>query len=186
LLQQPEIREAVVSMYAPGQDARLVAYISLHAGKTVDVVLLNEALRKTLPDYMLPSAVVILDRLPLNANGKIDRNRLPMPEFANVDDYEPPQGEIEQLLAGIWQEVLGIGQVGRNDHFFRLGGHSLMILQVQQRMQSKHPVSLPLRLLFEHPVLKDMASAVHAELCKNTGEPGALSQMAELLNTLEN
>jgi acyl-coenzyme A synthetase/AMP-(fatty) acid ligase len=186
LLQQPEIREAVMSMYATGQDARLVAYISLHAGKTVDVVLLNEALRKTLPDYMLPSAVVILDRLPLNANGKIDRNRLPAAEFTNIHDYEPPQGEIEQLLAGIWQEVLGIGQVGRNDHFFRLGGHSLMILQVQQRMQSKHPVSLPLRLLFEHPVLKDMASVVHAELCKNIDEPGALSQMAELLNTLEN
>ncbi|SDW67294.1 non-ribosomal peptide synthetase [Nitrosomonas oligotropha] len=186
LLQQPEIREAVVSMFATGQDARLVAYISLHAGKTVDVVLLNEALRKTLPDYMLPSAVVILDRLPLNANGKIDRNRLPMPEFANVDDYEPPQGETEQLLAGIWQEVLGIGRAGRNDHFFRLGGHSLLILQVQQRVQSKHPVSFPLRLLFEHPVLKDMASVVHAELCKNIDEPGALGQMAELLNTLEN
>ena len=186
LLQQPEIREAVVTVHATGQDARLVAYISLHAGKTVDVVLLNEALRKTLPDYMLPSAVVTLDRLPLSANGKIDRNRLPAAEFTNVDDYEPPQGEIEQLLAGIWQEVLGIGQAGRNDHFFRLGGHSLLILQVQQRMQSKHPVSLPLRLLFEHPVLKDMASAVQAELCKNTDEPGVLSQMAELLNTLEN
>ncbi|MER0172168.1 MAG: amino acid adenylation domain-containing protein, partial [Nitrosomonas sp.] len=186
LLQQPEIREAVMSMYATGQDARLVAYISLHAGKTVDVVLLNEALRKTLPDYMLPSAVVILDRLPLNANGKIDRNRLPAAEFTNIHDYEPPQGEIEQLLAGIWQKVLGIGQVGRNDHFFRLGGHSLMILQVQQRMQSKHPISLPLRLFFESPVLKDIALAVHTQLSKNTSESGALSQMTELLNTLEN
>ncbi|MER0215500.1 MAG: amino acid adenylation domain-containing protein, partial [Nitrosomonas sp.] len=186
LLQQPEIREAVVSMYATGQDARLVAYISLHAGKTVDVVLLNEALCKTLPDYMLPSAVVILDRLPLNANGKIDRNHLTKPEFVNVDDYEPPQDETEQLLAGIWQEVLGIGRVGRNDHFFRLGGHSLMILQVQQRLKSKHPVSLPLRLFFESPVLKDIALAVHTQLSKNTGEPGVLSQMTELLNTLEN
>jgi hypothetical protein len=186
LLQQPEIREAVVSVHTAGQDARLVAHVALQSGAAADTAALNESLRKALPDYMLPSLIMVLDHLPLNANGKIDRNRLPAPEFNSADSYAPPQDETEQLLAGIWQEVLGIGRVGRNDHFFRLGGHSLMILQVQQRLQSTHPVSLSLRLLFEHPVLKDMALAVHTELSKSTGKSGALSQMAELLNTLEN
>ena len=186
LLQQPEIREAVVSVHSAGQDARLVAHVALQSGVTaLDTAALNESLRKTLPDYMLPSLIMVLDHLPLNANGKIDRNRLPAPAFNSADNDAPPQGETEQRLAGIWQEVLGIDRVGRNDHFFKLGGHSLMILQVQQRLQSTHPVSLSLRLLFEHPVLKDMALAVHTELSKSTDKSGALNQMAELLNMLE-
>ena len=186
LLQQPEIREAVVSVHSAGQDARLVAHVALQSGVTaLDTAALNESLRKTLPDYMLPSLIMVLDHLPLNANGKIDRNRLPAPAFTSADNDAPPQGETEQRLAGIWQEVLGIDRVGRNDHFFKLGGHSLMILQVQQRLQSTHPVSLSLRLLFEHPVLKDMALAVHTELSKSTDKSGALNQMAELLNMLE-
>ncbi|MGZ0018694.1 amino acid adenylation domain-containing protein [Nitrosomonas sp. wSCUT-2] len=187
LLQQPEIREAAVSVYTAGQDARLVAYVALQNGAmALDTAALNESLRKVLPDYMLPSLIMVLDHVPLNANGKIDRNRLPVPEFTSVDSDAPPQDETEQLLAGIWQEVLGIGRISRNDHFFRLGGHSLMILQVQQRLQSTHPVSLSLRLLFEHPVLKDMAFAVRVELSKSTGVSGGLSQMAGLLDMLEN
>jgi amino acid adenylation domain-containing protein len=187
LLQQPEIREAAVNVHTAGQDARLVAYVALQHGATaLDTAALNESLRKVLPDYMLPSLIMVLDHVPLNANGKIDRNRLPAPEFTAVDSDAPLQDETERLLAGIWQEVLGIGRVGRNDHFFKLGGHSLMILQVQQRLQSTHPVSLSLRLLFEHPVLKDMAFAVRAELSKSTGESGGLGQMAELLDMLEN
>ncbi len=186
LLQQPEICEAVVGVHSAGQDARLVAHVALQNGATaLDTAALSESLRKTLPDYMLPSLIMVLDHVPLNANGKIDRNRLPAPAFNSADSDAPPQGETEQLLAGIWQEVLGIDRVGRNDHFFKLGGHSLMILQVQQRLQSTHPVSLSLRLLFEHPVLKDMALAVHTELSKSTGKSGALNQMAELLNMLE-
>ena len=86
---------------------------------------------------MIPSAIVVLEGLPLNPNGKVDRKALPEPEFANmgVGNYEAPQGEVEEALADIWAEVLGIAQVGRNDNFFELGGHSLAILQVQQKLQ---------------------------------------------------
>ena len=132
LLLQPEVREAVVVAGEGPSGARLVAYVSPQAGASIDNAALREALGKALPDYMIPSAIVVLERLPLNPNGKVDRKALPEPEFTSIDHYEAPQGEVEEVLAGIWAEVLGIGQVGRNDNFFELGGDSLAILQVQQ------------------------------------------------------
>jgi len=122
LLSQPAVREAVVVAREGPSGARLVAYVSLQSGIDVDNAVLREALAAALPDYMVPSAIVVLESLPLNPNGKVDRKVLPEPEFANVDRYEAPQGEVEETLAGIWAEVLGIGQVGRNDNFFELGG----------------------------------------------------------------
>ncbi|MDN5881036.1 MAG: amino acid adenylation domain-containing protein, partial [Nitrosospira sp.] len=150
LLLQPEIREAVVVAQEGPSGTRLVAYVSPDAGANVDNATLREALGKVLPDYMIPSAIVMLERLPLNPSGKVDRKALPEPEFTNIDHYEAPQGEVEEVLAGIWAEVLGVGQVGRNDNFFELGGHSLAILQVQQKLQQALSVSLPLRLHFEN------------------------------------
>ncbi|HEU4855237.1 MAG TPA: phosphopantetheine-binding protein, partial [Nitrosospira sp.] len=146
-------------------------------------------LAQALPDYMIPSAIVVLESLPLNPNGKVDRKALPEPEFVGTVDYEAPQGEVEEALAGIWAQVLGVGQVGRNDNFFELGGHSLAILRVQQKLQEASSVSLSLRLHFENPLLKDIASIVR-EKClflpeKNTGH-AELLEMAELLDLLEN
>ncbi|MBO9642807.1 MAG: hypothetical protein J7603_06740, partial [Pseudacidovorax sp.] len=93
-----------------------------------------------------PSAVVVLDALPLNANGKVDRKALPAAELASERDYEAPQGEAEQALAAIWSQVLGVGRIGRHDNFFELGGHSLLALKVIARVQSLEDPALKLSL----------------------------------------
>ena len=151
----------------------------------MDTAELCEALGKSLPSYMIPSTIVVLESLPLNANGKVDRKLLPEPEFSSVEQYEAPQGEVEEALAAIWMEILNLKRVGRNDHFFQLGGHSLLILQVQQKLQRNRSVALPLRMYFEHPVLHEIAAMIQtSSLAPNEG--GELSEMSELLDLLEN
>ncbi|WP_284403120.1 amino acid adenylation domain-containing protein, partial [Acidovorax sp. SUPP2825] len=120
LLAQPEVREAVVLARQGAGGARLVAYVSLN--DAVEEGVLKERLGQVLPDYMVPSALVVLDALPLTVNGKVDRKALPEPEMAGVQQYEAPQGELEEMLARIWAEVLGVERVGRRDGFFELGG----------------------------------------------------------------
>ena len=136
---------------------------------------------------MIPAAIVVLERLPLNPAGKIDRKALPEPEFTTADHYEAPQGEAEEVLAGIWAQVLRLNQVGRNDNFFELGGHSLAVLRVQQKLQEALSISLPLRLHFENPVLKDIAAACGANrfLPEKNDEHAELSGMMELLDLME-
>ncbi|MCO6433519.1 amino acid adenylation domain-containing protein [Nitrosomonas nitrosa] len=190
LLQQPAVREAVVVAKEGPSGTRLVAYVSLHAEHAASSPsTLREALAQSLPDYMLPSAIVVLDNLPLNANGKVDRKRLPEPEFVSEGDYAAPEGEVEQVLANIWVEVLGMGRVGRNDNFFELGGHSLAILQVQQKLHLSLSISVPLRLFFEQPILKAIATVIREEymsVSRKAREQSELSEMAELLDILEN
>jgi acyl carrier protein len=102
--------------------------------------------------------------------------------------YEAPQGEVEQMLAGIWAEVLGIEQVGRNDNFFEVGGHSLAILQVQQKLQQILSISLPLRLYFEKPLLADIASVIQEKYSSPSAKyvvHDELLGMSELLDLLE-
>ncbi|KIO49753.1 phosphopantetheine-binding protein, partial [Nitrosospira sp. NpAV] len=155
LLLQPEIREAVV-VAGEGPSgtggARLVAYVSPQAGAQVDNAALREALGQALPDYMIPAAIVVLERLPLNPNGKVDRKALPEPEFTGMDHYEAPQGEVEEVLAGIWAEVLGIGRVGRNDNFFELGGDSILSLQIVTKVRRAGWKITP-RQLFERQTI---------------------------------
>jgi acyl-coenzyme A synthetase/AMP-(fatty) acid ligase len=191
LLMQPGVREAVVVAGEGPSGARLVAYVSPQGEAVLEAGIMRAALAGALPDYMIPSAIVVLESLPLNPNGKVDRKALPEPEFANMgnsSNYEAPEGEVEKALAVIWAEVLGSGQVGRNDNFFELGGHSLAILQVQQKLQQTLSVSLHLRLHFENPVLKDIAAAV-GEKCSlisnESAEHAELLGMSELLDLLE-
>src|SRR6185312_10991983 len=116
--------------YEPGEK-RLVAYVvsreSHDTGNVLSVEVLRTHLKPVLPDYMLPSAFVMLERLPLTTNGKLDRRALPAPELGAYGsrEYAAPQGEIEGILAGIWQSLLRVERVGRNNNFFELGGHSL-------------------------------------------------------------
>ncbi|WP_338110578.1 phosphopantetheine-binding protein, partial [Pseudomonas indica] len=111
---------------------------------------------------MLPAAFVHLDRLPLTANGKLDRRALPAPGTDAVASrtYEPPQGPVETRIAGIWAALLNLDRVGRHDHFFELGGHSLLMMQLLARLQDAFQCQLRLAVLFEHPVLHEQATLV--------------------------
>jgi amino acid adenylation domain-containing protein len=118
-----------------------------------------------LAEYMVPTAFVVLERFPLTPNGKLDRLALPAPDLATLSSraYQAPHGEAEQLLARIWQELLGTQGVGRNDHFFELGGHSLLAIQLVARVRDACGVTLALAKLFQAPTLAAMAELVHAE-----------------------
>ncbi len=157
------VREAVViAREESAEERRLVAYVVMKEGAPLSVSGLREELSGTLPEYMVPSAFVELAQLPLTANGKLDRQALPAPDERAVAkrQYEAPQGEVESVLAQIWQELLGLTQVGRHDHFFELGGHSLLAVQLSSRIRQRLEVEVPLREIFEQPTLSGLAQRV--------------------------
>jgi amino acid adenylation domain-containing protein len=160
LAEHPEVREAVVLMRedVPG-DRRLVAYLV----GDVEADVLRAHLRQSLPEYMVPSAFVVLDRLPLTSNGKLDRKALPAPEYAaDADRYLAPRTPVEEMLAGIWAEVLCMERVDVEESFFDLGGHSLLAARVVSRVRELFGVEVPLRALFEGPTVAEMAGRVDA------------------------
>ncbi|WP_213781837.1 non-ribosomal peptide synthetase, partial [Caballeronia sp. dw_276] len=152
------VREAVVlARNLADDDHRLVAYIVSH-DTTLDVAALRTHLRQILPDYMVPSYFVALDRWPLTPNGKLDRAALPAPDTSNTaTGYVEPNTGTQKTLADIWRAVLKLDRVGAHDHFFDLGGHSLLATQVLSRLRETLGVELPLRSMFEAPMLADLA-----------------------------
>jgi len=153
LLAQPEVREAVV---VAGND-RLVAYLSARVGQRIDSARLLKRLGAVLPDYMVPNAIVELESLPLNANGKLDRKALPEAQPTPSADFEAPQGETEETLAGLWAQLLDLERIGRRDNFFELGGHSLLAAMLAARVRVAMGVELALRKVFEYPTLQRLA-----------------------------
>ncbi|HVY36514.1 MAG TPA: amino acid adenylation domain-containing protein, partial [Polyangia bacterium] len=152
------VKEAVVVAREHGAgDQRLVAYYT--GAKTWEVTELRAALGAGLPEYMVPTAYVKLDALPLTANGKVDRRALPAPEAGAFGSgaYEPPVGPVEEALAEIWREVLRVERVGRNDNFFALGGHSLLAVTVAERMR-RADLASDVRALFTAPTLAALAA----------------------------
>ncbi|WP_339493125.1 amino acid adenylation domain-containing protein, partial [Pseudomonas sp. EA_15y_Pfl2_R67] len=166
MLTLPGVREAAVIARedTPGA-SRLVAYLSVEphlAGRNASSTL-RPYLTSQLPDYMVPAAFVVVERLPLSPNGKLDRRALPAPgndDFARRQ-YEAPNGETETLLAQIWADLLGLERIGRHDDFFELGGHSLLAVQVTLRARETFGVEVPLRGLFEHPSLLALADLIN-------------------------
>ncbi|RZK99379.1 MAG: amino acid adenylation domain-containing protein, partial [Rubrivivax sp.] len=121
---------------------------------------LRAHLKQHLPEYMVPTLWMGHDRLPLNANGKLDRKALPSPDMAaSRGNHEAPQGEAEETVAGIWAAILRLDRVGRQDNFFELGGHSLMAIQLMERVR-QHGWSMDVRTLFQHPTLREFAQAL--------------------------
>ncbi|HKP82175.1 MAG TPA: amino acid adenylation domain-containing protein [Pyrinomonadaceae bacterium] len=158
----PGVQQVVVVVrdYGDG-DKRLLAYV---AGE-VAVDKLRKNLDSTLPDYMVPSAFVVLDELPLTPNGKVDRRALPAPDEVHASpDSATPRTPVEELLAGIWADVLKVESVGVNDNFFELGGHSLLVTQLVSRAQAQFGAELPLKLFFESATLGAQAAAVEGAL----------------------
>ncbi|CAI8806397.1 arthrofactin-type cyclic lipopeptide synthetase C [Pseudomonas sp. IT-232MI5] len=162
LLSCAGVKEAVVLARQDSQQTtRLVAYYTAHA-EQLDSAGLHKQLQARLPEYMVPSAWVQLDRLPLNNNGKVDRKALPKPDDATLlsREYTAPQGELETALAQIWAEVLQVEQVGRHDHFFELGGHSLLAMRMVSLIRQRLGVELALSDLFADAQLSAVAEVL--------------------------
>ncbi|WP_284332731.1 amino acid adenylation domain-containing protein, partial [Dyella flagellata] len=167
--QHPGVREAVVvARDDHAGEKRLVAYVVSHGHAIADdlVATLRAHLSERLPDYMVPSAFVLLDALPLTPNGKLDRKALPAAggEVYARQAYAAPQGAIEQTLAQLWQELLGVEHVGRQDNFFALGGHSLLAVRLLSRLRSVLRMDLPLSRFFATRTLADLADAIAEQL----------------------
>ncbi|HEX9936857.1 MAG TPA: amino acid adenylation domain-containing protein, partial [Longimicrobium sp.] len=151
------VRDALVVTREDAGEKRVVAYV---AGD-VEADALRAHVRRSLPEYMVPAAIVVLERLPLTPNGKLDRKALPAPEYAaGADRYVAPRTPSEEVLAGIWAEVLRLERVGVEESFFELGGHSLLATRVVSRVRDVFAVELPLRALFEGPTVAEMAVRV--------------------------
>jgi len=161
---------------------RLVAYVVSHEEQAPTVSELGKYLKQKLPEYMMPSAFMLLDELPLTPNGKIDRKALPAPEQGRpelAELYVAPQTAVEEIVGGIWAEVLQVEQVGVHDNFFELGGHSLLATQVISRVREAFGVEVALRQLFERPTVAGLAQSVEEEKQAGAGvERAALARVS--------
>ncbi|MDG9931285.1 amino acid adenylation domain-containing protein [Pseudomonas sp. GD04042] len=182
----PAIREAVVlAVDGPGGQ-QLAAYLVAESSPADAQALrgrLRDALRAELPDYMVPSHFLFLDRLPLNPNGKLDRKALPQPDASlHQQAYVAPRTELEERLVAIWAEVLKVERVGLSDNFFELGGHSLLAAQAISQINAQLGIDVPLRLIFENPMLSEFAMALESDGL-SLSEDG-LSDIEKLMDAL--
>jgi amino acid adenylation domain-containing protein len=158
---------AVVALPGPDGELRLVAYVVAQPGAALTPTALRATLQPRLPDYMLPAVFVPLDRLPLTASGKVDRGRLPTPETVETlrdPEFLAPRSVVEHRLAPLVAGLLGVGRVGVSDNFFLLGGHSLLGTQLIARLRDAFGVDLPLRTIFDHPTVADLAAEIERAL----------------------
>jgi amino acid adenylation domain-containing protein len=164
----PVVKKVVVLAResVPGRKFLIAYIVPLQASLRPTVHELQLHLKERLPEYMIPSAFVVLDELPYLSSGKVDYRALPLPDKSNTDltaPHKAPRGPIETMLVDIWAEVLGIEQVGIHDNFFELGGHSLLATQAISRMRSALQQDIPLRLIFEEPTVASLAEHLERE-----------------------
>jgi len=157
----PQIARSIAVVRDEQGDKRIVAYVVPETGAHLSTEDLKRVLQAQLPAYMVPSAVVILKEFPLTLNGKVERKALPNPEYSQSSDRpSTPGSPTEDILAGIWADVLNLKQVGIRDNFFHLGGHSLLATQVVSRIRSSFQIELPIRSLFEAPTVEALSGAI--------------------------
>jgi acyl carrier protein len=162
------VREAVVMAREDEEgEKRLVAYVVTEEGVEPGSHELRSYLKEKLPEYMIPSLFVLLDELPLTANGKVDRRALPTPDSIRPDIPQgvvAPRSSTEATVVEIWCQVLHLEQVGIYDNFFELGGHSLLVTQLLSRLRAAFKIELPLRSLFEISTVAGQAEMISATL----------------------
>lgn len=159
LTKHPDVREAVVVVHTHHTEKRLIAYIATNSQQLEQHF--RDYLQQKLPDYMVPSAFILLDALPLNTNGKVDRQALPAPEFTQQQEQvDHPRTPQEQQLRQVWAETLALYPVGIHDNFFALGGHSLLAVRLIARIQQVCGQRLPLAALFQHPTIAELATVL--------------------------
>jgi amino acid adenylation domain-containing protein len=159
LARHPDVAQAVVVAHDDARvGRRLVGYVIGRDGQRPAATSLREHLARTLPEYMVPGDFVLLDALPLNVNGKVDRGRLQPPAPAAADEPLLPRDDIERTIAAVWAETLSLPRVGVHDDFFQLGGHSLLATRVVGQLRTALAVELSLRDLFEAPTVAGLAA----------------------------
>jgi len=182
----PAVREKVVIARETQRGGTiLAAYIALREKSSVSNHELRKFLRQKFPDYMVPSAFIILDSLPLTPSGKVDRKSLPVPESERPEQEEPfvaPRTPIEEMLAGIWCDVLGLKEVGIHDNFFEVGGQSLLATQVISRLRKALQAEIPLRSLFEMPTIAELAIRIAQSQAEDT-DPEEMDRLLAELET---
>lgn len=180
LMQHSDVRQAVVALRTDDpSDPRLVGYIVAAGDDAPAANTLRDFLKQKLPDYMVPSVYVSLAKLPLTPNGKVDRKALPAPQASltkSAQDFVAPTGGVEQTLATIWKEILKADQIGADDNFFDFGGHSLQVVQVQNRLRETLQVDIPVIKLFQYPTIRSLAAFI-GEQTKD--EPSLRQKMEE-------
>ena len=186
LARQPGIAAAAAGARTdPGGEARLVAWVE-PANGTADIEAWRAALAAQLPEYMVPSHFVVLERLPLSPNGKIARRALPAPDFGATAglDETPPRDATEESVAAVWRDVLGLASVGVHANFFEVGGHSLRATQLVSRLRESFGLELPLRMVFEAPTVAAQARAIEALRWAREGQSSAATA-GEVLEEIE-
>ena len=175
---------AVVAQRYQSGDKRLVAYFVPSSKPAPNTSELRRFLSEKLPDYMIPSAFVMLEAMPLTPNGKVDRKALPIPDSSRPEldtPYVAPRTPVEKEVAQMWAEVVGVDQVGIHDNFFDLGGHSLAATRVISRVINTFKVELHIKSLFESPTVADMAVVITENMAKKAGD----EELAHMLTELE-
>ncbi|HEU4795979.1 MAG TPA: amino acid adenylation domain-containing protein, partial [Pyrinomonadaceae bacterium] len=173
LREHPGLKAAIVEARREADGERqMVGYVVSANGEAIPGSQIREWLRQRMPDYMVPNIFISLEELPLTPNGKIDRKALPDPSVARQEEsreYVAPRNAVEEVLAGIWSEVLKVDQVSVHENFFELGGHSLLATQVISRVRETFKIELPLMKLFDQPTVAGFATNVEVELSKAAG-----------------
>lgn len=179
LQQQAQVLEAVVQTFRnQANELQLVAYVVFRPGEEATETELRSYMGARLPAYMIPALFMVLDQMPLTPNRKIDRRRLPVPDrtvTAPSGDYVAPRTAAEEMLAGLYAEVLSLPRVGARDDFFDLGGHSLLATRLITRIRHTFAIELPLRVLFEKPEVAELAQAI-----TTLQRPGNLAEQAPI------
>jgi amino acid adenylation domain-containing protein len=156
------VNESVVTAVIGSAGAVLVGYVV--AGADIDAYAIQAFLRHSLPEYMVPSVIIAIDRIPLTPNGKVDRKALPQPDLSQIGrkPYVAPRNDTESLLCSIWQQLLATESLGVHDNFFDVGGHSLLATQLITRIRDQFQLELPLKTLFEMPTIGGLAELIQS------------------------
>jgi len=183
LLGTEGIGEAVAAVReGEGGNKTVVAYVVGQEGGTPNPTEVKKALKSKLPEYMVPGYVVVLEKMPLTANGKIDRRALPAVETTRGENYVAPQTPEQEMVANIWSQVLGVERVGIEDDFFGLGGHSLLATRVISRIREAFQVELPLQMLFEAPTIGGVTRSILKLAEEERSKSGRLKEIAALID----
>ncbi len=186
LCRHQEIKDAVVVLYEDNDYKKLVAYFTRDRKGSSDesslVTQIRDYLKESVPDYMVPAHFIVIETIPLTLNGKLDRKKLPAPNISDwTDGYEAPSTPAEEIVANIWAQVLGVERVGRHDNFFTLGGHSLLVVQLVNRVQELFDIRIVVRELFEAPTV----AGITRTLIDHEPQPGMVDTMARLQQELD-